>query len=1051
SNGSTPNYTIIYGSLNSPNMTVRFDGSGKYKICLTASNKKGAGNTECKVDYIDVTPSFNMLTPSVAGSNVTATATSGYLYDNGGPFKPYTAPNNGITRSGITIGGCSDSVFLVFTKFDIACGYDVLNVYAGNNNKATSLQQGCTGAAYTGAGYTGGASSTNCANWTLPGCLPKVTDTFKTKGNMFIEMTYYYGQNSKPGFEAYYWTKKGTDKPPVAKFSSVDSVCVNGLINFKNETVGNNVTYRWDLDGDTSTWEPAGKSPNYAYFTEGEVTITMIATNCSGSDTFQKKIQVFEPVAPVVDFTADNTNPTLNDVVFLSTDMTMCVDDYKWTITSASGNGTAVYVNGTGSASPNPQVSFTDTGCYSVELFVKNSQGDDNLKLNCFIKVKGAYCTPSVQNQISDVGISNVTISTINNTSSQGVTGYNNYLTNLSQATTLEIGATYKLTVSRNTVNNKATRTVWIDWNGDGDFTDGNEKIAEELNASTLSWSTDVTVPAIAKVGATVMRVAINQGSNSNTPCGPNKFGEFEDYRLYIRQDFTLPVITLKGLDTVRIEQGESYTDSGATAFDNLDGDLTANIQVVEPSPSGFNMIPDTYTYTYNVKDAAGNEAITVRRIVIVVPDSTAPELIVTKPDTIDLQVFIPFVAPAVIAASDLVDGDLTGAVQTTNNVDNKVIGTYTVTYTVKDQTGNVTTVIRTVRVIDTIAPTITLVGSATVNHNVNTPYVDSNVVVTDNYTSESELRSNLTVTNNVDTNTVGIYSVVYTLKDPNTGRSITVTRTVNVVDTENPMLTLIGDTAIILDVNSTLVDPGVTISDNYDKNLSYATGGSFYDNFPTGKATIIGKYVIVYSAIDASGNASSLSRTVNVVDRIAPEITLVGNAAVSVCRWATYTDSGMTVTDNYYQTNDITITTEGTYLTEGTKMEGVYTLRYKAVDKSGNVSYSLWRYIFVRDPHEAPCATVTSVGKQIGLDKLVKVYPNPNTGKFTVEANLPATEQVRISITNLLGQEVAVISNGAMNTNTFSIDLSDQKAGVYMLTVTTNKQSTTKRIVITK
>ncbi|MGZ5302729.1 MAG: T9SS type A sorting domain-containing protein [Bacteroidia bacterium] len=193
------------------------------------------------------------------------------------------------------------------------------------------------------------------------------------------------------------------------------------------------------------------------------------------------------------------------------------------------------------------------------------------------------------------------------------------------------------------------------------------------------------------------------------------------------------------------------------------------------------------------------------------------------------------------------------------------------------------------------------------------------------------------------------------------------------------------------------------------------------------------------------------MSRTVNVVDRIAPEITLVGNAAVSVCRWATYTDSGMTVTDNYYQTNDITITTEGTYLTEGTKMEGVYTLRYKAVDKSGNVSYSLWRYIFVRDPHEAPCATVTSVGKQIGLDKLVKVYPNPNTGKFTVEANLPATEQVRISITNLLGQEVAVISNGAMNTNTFSIDLSDQKAGVYMLTVTTNKQSTTKRIVITK
>jgi hypothetical protein len=80
-----------------------------------------------------------------------------------------------------------------------------------------------------------------------------------------------------------------------------------------------------------------------------------------------------------------------------------------------------------------------------------------------------------------------------------------------------------------------------------------------------------------------------------------------------------------------------------------------------------------------------------------------------------------------------------------------------------------------------------------------------------------------------------------------------------------------------------------------------------------------------------------------------------------------------------------------------------------------------------------------------------VNVYPNPNQGKFTVEANIAATEQVRITVTNLLGQEVAVISNGALNTHTFQVDLSNQKAGVYMLNVTTSKQSITKRIVVTK
>jgi hypothetical protein len=42
--------------------------------------------------------------------------------------------------------------------------------------------------------------------------------------------------------------------------------------------------------------------------------------------------------------------------------MKECVDDYKWTITSASGKGQAVFINGTKNTSANPQVSFTDTG-----------------------------------------------------------------------------------------------------------------------------------------------------------------------------------------------------------------------------------------------------------------------------------------------------------------------------------------------------------------------------------------------------------------------------------------------------------------------------------------------------------------------------------------------------------------------------------------------------------------------------------------------------------------------------------------------------------------
>ena len=1039
-----PTYTIVSGSLTSPNMQLMFDYPGKYEVCLTSSNKKGAGNKECKTNYITVIPSTNLPT---AGTGRITNAT-GYLYDNGGPSNN---PSGYYVQNKAIISGCADSIFLVFTKFDLACGADYLRVFEGDNpNTGRSLNK-CASTSYVGSnfggvtGYTGGTSN-SCATV----CYPTITDTFKAKGSMYIEMGV-YGYTSTPGFEAFYWTTPKSEKPPVAFFTSKDSICTNGILSFSNQSTGPNVKYFWDMDGDLSTIETSGANASWPYFSEGDVTVTLIAENCGGTDTFQKTIHVFAPDAPSTAFIADNTNPTLNDIVFLTTDMKQCVDDYKWTITHASGIGQAVYVNGTKNSSAAPQVMFTATGCYSVELYTANSTGDDNLKMNCYINVKSPYCVPAVMGQSSDLGISKVTFNTINNTSAQSSpNGYANYAAVQSQSTTVEIAATYSLTVERNTNANKATRTVFIDWNGDADFNDAGEKVAEELNASTLSWTTDITVPATAKIGATIMRVVINQGSQTNTPCGPHKFGEFEDYRLYVKPYTTLPVITLTGNDTITFEQGNTYIEPGYVATSKLYGTITADVVVTSPI-SGYNMIPGTYTYTYNVKDATGNEAIPVKRYIVVTPDVTAPNLVIVKPDTILLQVKTTLSVPAIVSADDLVDGNLVGAVKTDNKVDNTKVGNYTITYTVTDRSKNTATVIRYVQVIDTIMPTIALVGGSPVTHNVGTTYTDAGVTVSDNYYSEAELRNNLLVESNVDENVVGNYTVVYTLTDPFTGNKVILTRNVEVVDAVTPTISLIGDTAISMEVFTSLNDPGVNISDNYDKNLSAVTGGSFFTNFPNGTPTLLGRYTIIYTVTDAAGNKASVNRTVNVVDTEAPDAQLIGDPTATVCRWATYTDAGINVTDNYDKNADLTITQEGSIITAGTDIEGVYTLRYKVVDKSGNISYTKYRYIYVRNPNEFPCSTATGISADITLDKLVNVYPNPNTGKFIVEANLPATEQVRISVMNLLGQEIAVISNGAMNVNTFSVDLSNQKAGVYMLNIVTDKQTVTKRIVVTK
>ena len=86
--------------------------------------------------------------------------------------------------------------------------------------------------------------------------------------------------------------------------------------------------------------------------------------------------------------------------------------------------------------------------------------------------------------------------------------------------------------------------------------------------------------------------------------------------------DTTAPVITLVGDAVVDLSVGDTYSESGATASDNYDGDISADVVIggdsVDTSTVG------QYTVTYNVSDDAGNAATEVTRVVNVT-DTTAP------------------------------------------------------------------------------------------------------------------------------------------------------------------------------------------------------------------------------------------------------------------------------------------------------------------------------------------------------------------------------------------------------------------------------------------
>ena len=83
------------------------------------------------------------------------------------------------------------------------------------------------------------------------------------------------------------------------------------------------------------------------------------------------------------------------------------------------------------------------------------------------------------------------------------------------------------------------------------------------------------------------------------------------------RGDVEPPVITLNGNAAVSIESGTAYSDAGATAADNIDGDISSDIRVTNNVNTA---VVGSYTVSYAVTDFAGNAAATVTRTVSVTP-----------------------------------------------------------------------------------------------------------------------------------------------------------------------------------------------------------------------------------------------------------------------------------------------------------------------------------------------------------------------------------------------------------------------------------------------
>lgn len=195
-------------------------------------------------------------------------------------------------------------------------------------------------------------------------------------------------------------------------------------------------------------------------------------------------------------------------------------------------------------------------------------------------------------------------------------------------------------------------------------------------------------------------------------------------------------------------------------------------------------------------------------------------------------------------ASAKYKDEDITNNIVTSNDLDLEKIGTYTYTYKIEYE--NLTKEIkRTVKVVDTINPTIELNGSDSISIYNGSKYNEQGAKAEDNY--DKDLIDSIEITGNVDTSKNGEYKIVYKVKDSSNNEA-SVTRTVKVVEkpketqyTSNGKSEIVGTTSkgYTIEVRDgiTYIDGILIANKTYKLPSTYNPGGLlkvFNDNFST-------------------------------------------------------------------------------------------------------------------------------------------------------------------------------------------------------------------------
>ncbi|MFA6867524.1 MAG: immunoglobulin-like domain-containing protein, partial [Clostridia bacterium] len=409
------------------------------------------------------------------------------------------------------------------------------------------------------------------------------------------------------------------------------------------------------------------------------------------------------------------------------------------------------------------------------------------------------------------------------------------------------------------------------------------------------------------------------------------------------------PVIQIKGNNPVLIYKNQAYIESGATATDELDGDLTSNIII--DTTSLRNTIAGTYKIKYSVTNSQGGVGTAERNVIV---KKSLTEILLKGEDIVTLIKGANYTEPG-YTARDEVDGDVTSKVTVSfDGLNLNKVGSYTIKYSYTNSGGDYYEAKRTI-IVRNPKVEIAIKGARNINLPIGSPYIDEGATATDELLGD--ISSKIVVTTDLNTNVLGTYTVTYKVSSSEVDNQAV--RTINIVPMAGPTITYEPngniDYAKSHSVKVTITKNKYDVdNDSFYYQWTTSTNKpleeSFTDTINSGDEITTpslqsGKYYLWVIAKDVYGNVTELCSNSFNIDNIAPVLSLNGSKVVEMPIDSTYKDLGVSVVEN-----DSGLNASGVVITTNiiSSIIGKYTVTYNATDKAGNVAVSITRTVSV-------------------------------------------------------------------------------------------------------